>query len=94
MAQPNDSTNVVKVFLTDNTHRGIAEDKIYSLIAHHRAALHFGDMPPPAWGCRHSDGGVTGVIQNAEPLGVYPYLKNRIQLSDHPEHRQGWLSHG
>ena len=35
MAQPNDSTNVVKVFLTDNTHWGIAEDKIYSLIAHY-----------------------------------------------------------
>ena len=41
-----------------------------------RAALHFGDMPPPARGCRHSEGGVTGVIQNAEPLGVYPYQWN------------------
>ena len=34
MAQPNDSTNIVKVFLTDNTHWGIAEDKIYSIISH------------------------------------------------------------
>ena len=38
-----------------------------------RAALHFGDMPPPARGCRLSEGGVTGVIQNAEPLGCCNY---------------------